>query len=97
MYVVDKLPLNFFWIGYIKKIFPNAKIIHIKRSPIATCFSIYKNLFTEGEFAVMSEVVERFRNTSTSDIIEISHQEKAWIENKEDKNVIDYFYAFDLN
>jgi uncharacterized phage-associated protein/DNA-binding transcriptional regulator YiaG len=56
-----------------------------------------KNLFTEGEFAVMSEVVERFRNTSTSDIIEISHQEKAWIENKEDKNVIDYFYAFDLN
>jgi uncharacterized phage-associated protein len=45
----------------------------------------------------MSEVVERFRNTSTSDIIEISHQEKAWIENKEDKNVIDYFYAFDLN
>jgi tetratricopeptide (TPR) repeat protein len=40
MYVVDKLPLNFFWIGYIKKIFPNAKIIHIRRDPIAICFSV---------------------------------------------------------
>ena len=64
MYVVDKLPLNFFWVGYIKKIFPNAKIIHIKRSPIATCFSIYKNLFTEGslEFAYdQDDIIEFYR------------------------------------
>ena len=64
MYVVDKLPLNFFWVGYIKKIFPNAKIIHIKRSPIPTCFSIYKNLFTEGslEFAYdQDDIIEFYR------------------------------------
>jgi hypothetical protein len=62
MYVVDKLPLNFFWIGYIKKIFPNAKIIHIRRDPIATCFSVYKNLFTEGslEFAYDQDDIIKF-------------------------------------
>lgn len=61
-YVVDKLPLNFFWIGYIKKLFPNAKIIHIRRDPIATCFSVYKNLFTEGslEFAYDQDDIINF-------------------------------------
>jgi len=46
--IIDKLPLNFYWIGFIKTIFPNAKIIHIKRDPIAINFSIYKTLFEEG-------------------------------------------------
>lgn len=47
-YFIDKLPLNFLWIGYIRILFPNAKIIHTYRDPVATCFSIYKTLFTEG-------------------------------------------------
>jgi tetratricopeptide (TPR) repeat protein len=46
--VTDKLPLNFLWLGYIKYIFPDAKIIHISRDPVATSFSIYKTLFSEG-------------------------------------------------
>ena len=46
--ITDKLPLNFLWLGYIKYIFPDAKIIHISRDPIATSFSIYKTLFSEG-------------------------------------------------
>ena len=44
-FVIDKLPLNFFWIGYIKKLLPNAKIIHTIRDPIATSFSIFKTFF----------------------------------------------------
>jgi hypothetical protein len=46
--VTDKLPLNFLWLGYIKYIFPDAKFIHISRDPIATSFSIYKTLFSDG-------------------------------------------------
>lgn len=44
-YITDKMPLNFLWIGLILKCFPNAKIIHLKRDPIATCWSIYNNYF----------------------------------------------------
>lgn len=47
-FFTDKLPLNFHWLGFIKKVFPNAKIIHIERNPIAVCFSIYKTLFSHG-------------------------------------------------
>jgi tetratricopeptide (TPR) repeat protein len=46
-YVIDKLPLNFYWIGYIMKIFPHAKIIHTTRNPIAVSYSLYKTLFAE--------------------------------------------------
>ncbi len=45
-YVTDKMPINFKWIGIIKLIFPKSKIIHCTRNPKDTCFSIYKNLFT---------------------------------------------------
>ena len=44
-YVTDKLPFNFKWIGFIKLILPNAKIIHCIRDPRDTCLSIFKNYF----------------------------------------------------
>jgi len=47
-YVTDKLPLNFHWLGFIKLMFPNTRIVNIKRDPIATAFSIYKTLFVKG-------------------------------------------------
>jgi len=44
--VTDKLPINFKYIGLIKILFPNSKIIHCVRNPKDNCFSIYKNYFT---------------------------------------------------
>lgn len=37
----DKLPANYFHIGLINLILPNARIIHCQRHPMDTCFSIY--------------------------------------------------------
>ena len=45
MIFVDKMPLNFRHLGFILSSFPEAKIIHMKRNPIATCWSIYKYEF----------------------------------------------------
>lgn len=47
-YISDKSPLNFRWIGFIKLIFPNAKIIHCIRDPKNNCLSMFKNLFEGG-------------------------------------------------
>ena len=43
--ITDKLPINFKWIGFIKLILPNVKIIHCVRNPKDNCFSIFKNYF----------------------------------------------------
>ena len=45
--ITDKAPLNFRWIGLIKLILPNSKIIHLSRSPKDNCLSLYKNIFDE--------------------------------------------------
>ena len=43
--ILDKNPLNFQWLGFIKILFPNAKIIHCSRNLKDTALSIYKNVF----------------------------------------------------
>lgn len=47
-YIVDKLPLNFFWIGFIKIIFPNAIFIHTMRNKLDVCMSLYRTFFAQG-------------------------------------------------
>ena len=41
----DKAPLNFIWLGIIKMLIPDAKIIHCKRNPKDNILSLYKNDF----------------------------------------------------
>lgn len=48
-FFIDKMPNNFLHIGLIKLILPNAKIIDARRSPMACCFSGFKQLFAEGQ------------------------------------------------
>lgn len=45
MYVTDKLPHNFLYIPTIVTAFPEAKIIHVKRSAEATCWSNFTQFF----------------------------------------------------
>ena len=54
-------------------------------------------LFTEKELMVLGDISKRFKHTSTDEIIETSHKERAWIENESEKKFIDYTYSFDLN
>lgn len=42
---VDKLPYNFLYCGYILAALPNARLIHLTRDPLDTCYAIYKTLF----------------------------------------------------
>jgi tetratricopeptide (TPR) repeat protein len=47
IYICDKMPHNFIFIGLIKLILPEAKIIFCKRDPIDNCFSLYSHKFVE--------------------------------------------------
>lgn len=40
-YVTDKRPDNFLYIGLIKRLFPDAKIVHTTRNPLDNCLSIF--------------------------------------------------------
>jgi Tfp pilus assembly protein PilF len=42
---IDKLPMNFMYLGLIKLALPNAKLICLRRDPMDTCLSNYRQLF----------------------------------------------------
>ena len=47
-FVIDKMPANFFYLGLIRRMLPDAKIVHAMRDPMDSCFSCYSRLFTRG-------------------------------------------------
>lgn len=47
---VDKLPFNYLYCGLIKKAFPNARIIHLVRDPLDSCYAVFKTLFNQSYF-----------------------------------------------
>ncbi|WP_395072600.1 tetratricopeptide repeat-containing sulfotransferase family protein [Hyphococcus sp.] len=47
---VDKLPGNYFHIPLILAALPNAKIVHLTRDPMDSCFASYKQLFAEAYY-----------------------------------------------
>lgn len=42
---IDKMPINYLYCGMIHKALPKARIIHLMRDPLDTCYAVYKTLF----------------------------------------------------
>jgi tetratricopeptide (TPR) repeat protein len=42
----DKMPFNFYWVGLVHLLFPNAVIVHCRRNPVDACLSIYMTQFS---------------------------------------------------
>ena len=47
-YFIDKMPANWAFVGLIRTILPQARIIDARRDPMAVCFSAFKQLFGNG-------------------------------------------------
>lgn len=54
------------------------------------------SLFSESEISVLEEVGTKLKDMKTNDIVTLSHQEAAWIENEQQHKPISYDYAFFL-
>ncbi len=101
-YITDKNPLNFLWIGFIKILFPNAKIIHCKRNPKDNCVSLYKNIFegnlnfcyTQNELAIYYNLYKdlmTFWQKSSSDMfLDVEYEKLILNPKNEVKKMLDY-------
>lgn len=47
-HIIEKLPLNYLYVGAIQRALPEAKILLISRSPLDSCFAMYRTLFGAG-------------------------------------------------
>ena len=58
--IIDKMPLNFRYVGFILTAFPEAKILHMNRDPMATCWSIYKYYFNGNSYSYNQDDLSQY-------------------------------------
>jgi hypothetical protein len=60
-HLVDKTPFNLLYLGVIRRALPNARVIHLRRDPMDSCYAMYKTLFHSGyPFSYSLQDVGRF-------------------------------------
>ncbi|WP_138380333.1 tetratricopeptide repeat-containing sulfotransferase family protein [Luteithermobacter gelatinilyticus] len=47
-HLIDKTPMNFLYVGLIARALLGAKVIHLQRHPLDSCYAMYKTLFRMG-------------------------------------------------
>lgn len=53
---IDKMPVNFLYCGMIHKALPKARIIHLVRDPMDSCYAVFKTLFNAAYFFSYDQV-----------------------------------------
>lgn len=83
----DKMPSNFLYVPAIRAMFPKAKIIHMRRHPMATCFSNFEQMFAEGQqfsytqerlgayYGLYHELMQRFEKMDALNMLTISYED----------------------
>jgi tetratricopeptide (TPR) repeat protein len=99
--IIDKMPLNFRFIGYIIAAFPEAKIIHMKRDPMAICWSIYKHFFpgnsysydqadTAAYYKLYENLMEFWNNLYPNKLYDFSYENLTSSQEEETRNLLNY-------
>ncbi len=83
----DKTLFNFFYIGMIRLLFPNASVVCCWRDPLDTCLSCYRHYFPEirrfvydleelGRFyGLFAELMHHWRETLPGFVYELHHED----------------------
>ena len=86
-YFIDKLPFNYLYVGLIKAALPQAKIVHVMRNPMDTCYAVYKTLFQQAYpfsyqqqelaayFISYQKLMQHWAQLADLDIHQISYEE----------------------
>jgi len=100
--ITDKMPVNFRLIGLILSAIPEAKIVHLERDPIATCWSNYKHYFTNGNgftfnqqdlvdfYGLYSEIMEFWHNLFPDQIYDLNYEKLTKNQNEETQDLLKY-------
>ena len=103
-FFTDKHPLNFKFIGLITEIFPSAKIIDVRRSPQAVCWSNYKHYFVKHKglefsfdlnhivkfYHLYDDMMQFWKELMPQKIYELNYQKLTENKDEEIKKLLDF-------
>jgi tetratricopeptide (TPR) repeat protein len=84
---IDKMPLNYLYCGLIRRALPDARIIHMRRHPMAAGYAMYKTLFKDAYpfsydltdigryYAAYRRLMDHWRRTMPGAILEVNYED----------------------
>jgi tetratricopeptide (TPR) repeat protein len=99
--ITDKLPGNFARIGFIKTLFPEARIIHCQRNPLDNCVSLFFHYFTAlkcsfeltelGQYYLdYQRLMSHWQDLFPGEIFDVQYEELVMNQERVSKQLIDY-------
>jgi tetratricopeptide (TPR) repeat protein len=85
--IVEKLPMNYLYLGAIHRALPNARLVLMSRSPLDGCFAMYRTLFGEAYpfsydfqdlaryYAAYLQLIAHWRNSFGDSIHEVRYED----------------------
>jgi Sulfotransferase family len=85
--IIEKLPLNYLYLGAIHQALPRARLVLVSRSPVDVCFAMYRTLFGEAYqftydfqdlaryYAAYSRLIAHWRDACGESLHEVHYAE----------------------
>ena len=102
---IDKLPHNFLFAGWIARALPNAKIICLRRDPLDTCLSNFRQLFATSSpyyayandlcdtgryYALFDRLIAHWRRVLPGRILEIRYEDLVESQEASTRRLLDH-------
>ncbi|MEY2150587.1 MAG: sulfotransferase family protein [Pusillimonas sp.] len=102
---LDKLPHNFLYAGFIARALPNAKIICLRRDPMDTCLSNFRQLFAQSSpyynysfdlldtgryYVLFDHLMATWRHLFPNRILEIGYEELVTSPESGARQIVDF-------
>jgi len=98
----DKMPLNYLYCGLIRRALPKARIVHLSRHPLATCYAVFKILFNQGYpfsydlleladyYIGYRRLMDHWHRTHPGQILDVSYERLVTEPEREGKRVFEF-------
>ena len=85
--ILDKLPFNSLYLGFITAAFPAARIVLLRRNPMDSCFAMYKQVFTwaykfsysldglGGFYVAYDRLIRHWRDVLGERLVEVQYED----------------------
>jgi hypothetical protein len=84
--IIEKLPMNYLYLGAIRRALPTARILLVRRQPLDSCFAMYRTLFGEAYpfsydfddlaryYAAYDNLITQWRRTIGESLYEVEYE-----------------------
>ncbi|MGB3795683.1 MAG: sulfotransferase [Alteraurantiacibacter sp.] len=105
MRFIDKLPANFLYVGHIMRAMPDARIVCLRRNPMDTVWSNFKNLFasqsmfyaysydlldTAKYYARFARMMDTWQSRLSKHVLQLSYEELVANQEHETRSLLEH-------